>query len=163
VADLAPGSFLLKRQRRRLRRDLIHFFDTLGLFLAVGYDVSFGWPKALDAAKEMIGSDLREILKMPAEGGLTEHILTLADTYPDESHRVWFGVISELYTSGAGLSEPILAVTRALRREQLRELEAHARHMPLKANLLLILFFLPPSMVLLFAPLLLEVISGFLP
>jgi hypothetical protein len=151
------------KQRRRWRRDLIAFFDAVTLFLVAGFDLSYSWPSALQFLANRLNPDLRGQLAVdPQRGlGLADHFQRLEQQYPDPSHRLWFGVLAKLYGGGAGMAEVISSLNRTLRIEQQRELETLSRALPLRANLVLLVFFLPPALILLFVPLVLQVLSDF--
>ncbi|NDC26011.1 MAG: hypothetical protein EBZ49_18030, partial [Proteobacteria bacterium] len=57
--------------QRKLRKQLLHFFDLLGLYLQVGYELGFAWNQVLRALKssekeslldELIYEDTQESL-----------------------------------------------------------------------------------------------------
>jgi hypothetical protein len=153
--------FLLtnKRECRRRRRDLIEFLDALSLYLRVGWDLGHAWRETLATLDSHFASDLSSWLCHAEDS--RENLMRiwqhLSQNYPDTSHRVWFSAIENLYRNGAGMGEVIQAISSTLRKEQERDLENHCRLLPTKVNVCLILFFLPPTLVWLFAPLVLEI------
>ena len=154
-----------KRKKARLwRHQLMQFLDALSLYLQAGYDLAYGWPETHRALKAELCPGLGKELEF-SRGGEEEGILALlsrlAMHYPDPGHRLWFSVLKELYSSGAGLGEAVRAMASHLRHEHYRDLDAHCRNLPIKINVLVLLFFLPPSLLLLFTPLLLEILSAF--
>jgi len=153
--------FLLKRRRRLLRRDLIGFLDALSLQLQVGYDLAYGWPETLAALDSQLGPDMRTFLRPLDDEAMSATLTRLAGAYPVEAHRHWFHALLDRYVSGASVLESVRAIATYLRKEQERDFEAHCRTLPSKLNVLLILFFLPPTFLLLFVPLILEIIQGF--
>jgi pilus assembly protein TadC len=74
---------------------------------------------------------------------------------------MWFGVLAELYDSGTSTIQAIQAISQTLRREQEAELETHLRVLPLKVNVVLMIFFLPPTFLWLFGPLVMEILAQF--
>lgn len=142
-------------ERRARRRDLIRFLEALALFLQCGFDLSYSWPTAIGGAESV-----PEPLRDTAGEGMAAHLTRLSETYPDPEHRLWFSVLRQLYEQGAGLTDAVLAIGSTLREEQNRDWERHCRTLPTKINVLLILFFLPPTLVLLFVPLLAEVMKS---
>jgi hypothetical protein len=81
--------------------------------------------------------------------------------YRSAPHRLWFGVLAELYGSGTSLVQPVQAIAGTLRKEQHAELENHLRVLPVKVNVVLMVFFLPPTFLWLFGPLLMEILAQF--
>jgi hypothetical protein len=148
--------FFLKATRRRERRNLIHFLQGLSLLVTAGYDLSFAWPEAIQMVRGDLDEDWVDELHWSGEPGLAAHLDTLSVCYRDQRHRPWFGVLKDLYIQGGGLGEAISAVADTLRDEQKRDLDGHLRELPIRLNLLILLFFLPPSLLLLFVPLLLS-------
>jgi hypothetical protein len=137
-----------------LRRDLITFFDGLSLYLRAGYDLSYSWPEVLrqtEGGRWKIHRWLGGEGLPPRFGVRLEH---LSAHYPVERHRVWFAVLKELYEQGAPLTDAVHAMAASLRAEQSRDWESFTRTLPTKANLVLLVCFLPPTLVLLFLPLL---------
>lgn len=155
VAVLLSKS-MASRQRRRVRRDLSRFLEVISLYLEVGYDFASAW----DGASQQIGSGLdplaAQVLHLGEGESFSGHLEHLAATYPIESHRLWFSVFSELYGSGAAMKDIVFAAGDVLRKEHLREIDLHCAAYPRQAQILLLLFFLPPAFFLLFAPILIR-------
>ncbi len=146
---------LLTRIRRRDRRELIFFLDSLSLFLLGGFELGYAWEETLQLGEG--GAFLKR-----KDGESTAELLErMAENYPNPDHRLWFRVLGELYKSGAPLAEAIPAMANAIRQEGQRELDDHCRTLPMRLNVGLILFFLPPVLLLLFAPLLQEILGAF--
>ena len=141
------------RAKRRRRNGLIAVLDAVALYLSAGYDLAYAWPGAVEAC--------RADLPIPGEHGMTAVLTELARGYPEPEHRVWFTVLSDLYASGASLTAAVEAMADTLRKEQALDLETHCRILPTKANVVLLVFFLPPAFLLLFAPLILEILQAF--
>jgi hypothetical protein len=158
--------FYRQWQQRKYRYGLICFFDSLTLYLKAGFSLSYSWPETLRALEETFSAELLGDLRGPkteswAERDLGGLLLDLKNNCRNVSYRMWFGILWELYSSGAQLTHGVEAVTTALRREQEREFEMHCRALPTKVNIVLILFFLPPTFLWLFIPLILEILSQF--
>ncbi|MBI1859379.1 MAG: hypothetical protein HYR96_00480 [Deltaproteobacteria bacterium] len=132
------------RRVRSLRRKLLNFFDTLDLYLACGYDLSFGWK---EAARVM------PMLTFTGES-LASHLGQISTELAIPDFRRWFSVLEATYRSGAPLRPVVRAISESLRRDQIRDLDEHCRLLPSRANILLLLFFLPPALALVFVPLL---------
>ena len=145
---------LSRRRERAFRRDLIAFFEALSLYLRAGYDLSFSWPEILDQTRGLAGEFVSCLRGKEGADGIGPLLSRLTESYPVESHRVWFAVLRELYEQGAPLTEAVQAIGASLREEQSRDWEAFARTLPTKANLILLVAFLPPTLILLFLPLL---------
>lgn len=146
-------SILLKNQKRRqLRRDLLTFFDVLSLYLAVGYDLAFAWPES----SRLLGQQesLSVLSWEPRKGSLQEWLHQTEKSFPIEEYRFIFASLKQLYGRGAPLSPVVKAFSKYLRKEFERDLERHLRDAPARANICLIVFFLPPTMALLFLPIL---------
>lgn len=152
------------KKDRLWRHQLLQFLDALSLYLQAGYDLAYGWAETHRALETELCPGLGTELR--AGGGIDgEGILALLSrlglSYPEPGHRLWFSVIRELYSSGAGLSDAVRAMANTLRQEHYRDLDAHCRNLPTKINILVLLFFLPPALLLLFTPLILEILSSF--
>lgn len=142
-----------------MRFDLIHFFDALSLYLQAGYDLSYSWPETHKALVAEMTPTLKEALSpSKAEEGMVHVLTRLCENFPIVCHRMWFSILKELYVNGAGLNEAVAAIGATLRKEHERDLESHFRNLPTKINVLLLIFFLPPTMLLIFAPLLVEIL-----
>lgn len=150
-------------QRKQLKRALILFLETLEVYLRAGFEISFAWPECHAALTPEVEcpffSELA--LKTNAQESFAESLQRLSLKYPNPSARPWFGILAELYGAGAPLADAVLALADTLRREEARELEATLRALPARVNVILLLFFLPPALLLIFAPLLMEVLTGF--
>jgi len=154
---LGPG----KRARRRWRRDLIRFLDALNLYLYCGYDLGFSWEQAHGVLCDELSPTIATSLRPRAEDTPALFLQRLATEYPDAPHRVWFWALRELYLQGAPLAPAVESFSRQLSQEEGRELAQHLRELPTKLNLTLILFYLPPTLTLLFFPLVLEFLRVF--
>jgi hypothetical protein len=167
MGDMENVGLLLvgKMKKTRLwRHQLLQFLDALSLYLQAGYDLAYGWPETHRALEAELCPALAKELR--AAGGVDgEGILALlsrlALSYPEAGHRLWFSVLKELYASGAGLGDAVRAMANSLRQEHYRDLDAHCRNLPTKINVLVLLFFLPPALLLLFTPLILEILRSF--
>ncbi|NBX67524.1 MAG: hypothetical protein EBR01_01020 [Proteobacteria bacterium] len=163
-----PLHFQSKKIRieRKNRAGLIHFFDALLLYLQAGFALSYGWQEVLKASEGSLPVDLAGILSYQAcESGELESIQDVLERLQQEeivaSHYVWFSVIFELYKSGSGLTRGVESISKYLRNEQIRDLESHCRTLPTKVNVCLMFFFLPPTFLWIFGPLLLEIARQF--
>ena len=155
-----------KWSERRYRQGLIHFFEALSLHVKAGFALSYSWPETIASLEESICERLRGDLasktkEAELEDTVGEILKILSRSCWIASYQIWFGVVSELYESGAPLSQAVEAIATTLRREQERDLEAHCRSLPMKVNVTLMIFFLPPTFLFLFGPLVLEILSQF--
>lgn len=155
-----------KWKKREYRRGLIYFFESLSLYLKAGFSLSYCWGETLRALKGAIPQELEIELRggeqvLGVMESLGEVLENLKCNCHIESYRMWFAVLSDLYVSGASLTRPVESLVLALRREQEAELEAHCRSLPLKVNIVLILFFLPPIFLSLLGPLVCEILTQF--
>ncbi len=149
------------KHKRRVRHSLMQFFETVGLYLQAGYDLGYAWPEALKAIGEQMPEGLKEELAQKKDEPITQVLARLSSDFKIPSLKIWFSVINELYQSGAGLANCVSSIASTLRSEHSRDLENHLQRLPSRTNILVILFFLPPTFLLLFYPLLLEIISSF--
>ncbi len=149
------------KHKRRVRHSLMQFFETTGLYLQAGYDLGYAWPESLKAIGEQMPEGLKEELSLKKEEPINQLLVRLASIFNVKELRIWFSVILELYQSGAGLSNCVSSIANTLRSEHSRDLENHLQRLPSRTNILVILFFLPPTFLLLFYPLLLEIVSSF--
>jgi hypothetical protein len=155
-----------KRKERVSRQGLICFLESLALYLKAGFALSYSWEQSISSAQ---GGILSEVVKtlMPKVGedsaneSLGKALKRLNLEGDSAMCRVWFGVLAELYESGADLTPAVEAFSGVLRRELQRDLEAHCRTLPMKANIILLLFFFPPTIICLFVPLLVEILAQF--
>lgn len=129
-------------------RSLLRFLECVSLFILAGYDLSFAWHEATATLSPQIQTPVGK------GEGFGERLLDLSRHYPLVARRVWFRALHDLYTQGAPLSEALDGVTRALRLDQEVALEAFTRDLPLRVNVLLIVWLIPPTLWLLFWPLL---------
>ena len=148
-----------KWSERRYRQGLIHFFEAW-------FALSYSWPETIASLEESICERLRgDLASKTKEAELEETVgeilKRLSRSCWIASYQIWFGVVSELYESGAPLSQAVEAIATTLQREQERDLEAHCRSLPMKVNVTLMIFFLPPTFLFLFGPLVLEILSQF--
>jgi len=140
-------SLLLKRRRRRQASDLLARLDLVALYLTAGFDLSYAWNEGWARDNASVTSELGRF----------------AVEYPNPAHRVWFSALKDLYANGSPVQPLVAAFCDYLRKERAREMEAFARELPAKANLLLLIFFLPAAFLLLFPPLLLRLGQAFSP
>lgn len=159
MGAVAGLDFLLSKPARRRRKELAHFFESLGLYLEAGLDIGYAWPQTLAALRDELGA-VASLLALPDGESITALLGRLGREYPQTEHALWFSVLAELYERGAGLREGVQAAARTLREEHQRALEAHCQRLPMRTNVLMLLFFLPPTLLLLFAPLLYELSSS---
>lgn len=143
------------RAVRAVRRELIHFADSLALFLACGFDLSHGWKETLKASEVKDLLHLKPHLILDDAGSFSQHLTHLATQFPYPDFRQWFAILEQSYRTGSPVIPIVKAFTDSMRREQAREFEEHCRNLPTRTNILLLLFFLPPALLLVFAPLVL--------
>lgn len=147
---------LLLTEKRRLRADLIHFFEGVAIHIHCGYDLAYAWNEVLRGVGQVMAPAFVTLMLFQDGGTLADTLNRLSNSYPDPSHRLWFTILAQLYMQGAGMSEAVTAAAETLDREQARDLDNHCRTLPGRLNLRILLFFLPPTLLLLFCPLLLE-------
>lgn len=157
------GILLRAKGERRLRYALISFMEAISMHLQVGFDLAYSWNEVCRAIEEELPVKLKEHLRPWREEstGVTSVLVKLSESYPNRSHRVWFSVLADLYRSGAPLAPACFSIAATLRKEHERELESHCHSLPTRMNVCLILFFLPPTLLLLFYPLVIEIIKLF--
>lgn len=158
MGSLPSNSILLKwrkqKDERCLRRELILFFDLLELYISVGYDLSFAWQETLFHFKSLSHLDFNPTVTNNWEDqGLLHHLKRLEQTFPVERYRFGFTGLVQLYSRGGALTPFIQSFSRFLRQELERDLSGYLRDCPTRANVLMILFFLPPALALLLIPL----------
>lgn len=156
--SLPSNSILLKGRRlkeeRSLRRELILFLDLLELYISVGYDLAFAWQETLNHLKGSAHLNLNQTGTKSWEGqGLLHHLKYLEQEFPIVRYRFAFTGLVQLYSRGGALTPFIQSFSRFLRQELERDLSAYIRDCPTRANVLMILFFLPPALALLLFPL----------
>lgn len=146
-----------KKVERKQREELILFLDALSLFLLVGYDLSYSWNASFHVVGAMLSPSMKQQLGFDEENeqdaSITSRLLALSDTFSICHYRFWFRTIRELYVTGASLSGPLAAISDALRKDRERDLEHHFRNLPSRLNIIMLVFFLPPTFLLLFIPL----------
>ncbi len=141
------------RTRRRCRRELIQFTDSLALYLGCGFDLAHSWNESISGM--LSDGPTRHSLTLRDPGTpFSEHLEHLASTFPMTSLRQWFGILRQSYVVGSPIIPLIRAFSESMRRDQLRDFEQHARTLPTRANVLLLIFFLPPALLIIFGPLL---------
>jgi hypothetical protein len=166
LLNLSNNVFWKKWEERRNRQALIQFFDALSLYLRAGFALSYSWPETLQALGPVLPDLLRaELGSHSLEAETTESVGDVLNRLKLNCrfapHRLWFGVLAELYSSGTSLVQPVQAIAGTLRKEQHAELENHLRVLPVKVNVVLMVFFLPPTFLWLFGPLLMEILAQF--
>lgn len=134
------------RSNRRARRELIVFLETVLVFLDAGFELGFSW----NAAAGLSAFPAKDF---PSEA-FQERLSHWASDYPDPEARAWFAALLELYRGGGPLIPFFTAWVAHWREGLMRQMEGHARTLPLRLNLLLLIFCLPPVFFLLFTPLL---------
>ena len=161
MAGNSSQRFLLKgknRHDRWLRRDLLIFLQAIELYLLAGYDLSFGWRESARAVKP---GGFKSWLEADSGAELLSILARFARDYPIPGHRIWFAVIRELVSRGASLGPSVAGFIAALHAETQREIASHTRLLPMRLNLLLLMFFLPSTLALVLIPLLIEFIESF--
>lgn len=154
--------FLLKAQNQRVvRAGLIRFLEGISLHVLCGYELNYSWKETLASLRGVLPVELVEFLEIRSSENLSQTLLRLGSGGAIPQYQIWFQVLSELYQSGGPLRDATQGLVMVLRKEQEREFETHVRNLPTKLNICLILFFLPPTFLLLFFPLLLEFLRAF--
>jgi len=150
---MASLSLSLNRRARIERQRLLALLDLVSLYLSAGFDLSYAWAEARKAGFLPVGKD----------ASLLGEIEVFAAQLSNPVHRVWFRALRDLYREGAPVQALLSAFADQVRKERMRDMESFARQLPTRANLLLLLFFLPAAFLLLFAPLLLQLSQAFSP
>jgi len=148
---------LLKQRKDRLqRRELLLFWDFLGLYISVGYDLAYAWPEVIKFLQTNKPESFLECFCLEKEDEtLTSLLLRLEKDFEPVNHRFMFTALRQLYLKGAPLMPAIRSFSTFVRREIEQSFESHLRESPIRANICLLVFFLPPTLVLLFSPLIL--------
>jgi len=147
--------FLLKiRRHRRLQLEFNDFLSILILYLSAGFELTYAWRETLNLMQERISSELKSLLLVAQNESLNERLLKISEIYPIIETRVWFSVLSELYLTGGPLLEAIKAFSKSVRNSLKNDIEYHLRTIFTKTNILMLLFFLPPTLILIFIPIL---------
>lgn len=156
MAYLPKNPVLLKSktQEKRIRRKhLLNFFELLGVYLQVGYELSYAWNQVLTVTGRAGEIFVLEELEFDSDTQpLSSFLEEQSQKFSQRSYRVFFEVLGQLYTEGAPLVPATQSLSQFLRRELERDLEQHLRQAPSQANILLLLFFLPAAFLLLFFP-----------
>lgn len=155
----AFGFLLTTPRARRRRRDLIQFVEGVRLFLRVGWDLAYAWPRTFEQLKDDFGDEARELLAIEPSEGFLSALRAGAAKFPEPAHRTWWALIADLHEAGASLGDALGAFSQTLKEEHRRDLEQHVRAAPTVTNLCLLLFFLPPTVVLILLPLIVGLIG----
>lgn len=138
-------SVLLKaKEARQKRKELLLFFDLLGLYVSAGYDLSYAWSEAIQSTGLFLTKESNQ--------SINSFLKYLENHFVPQEYRFTFKVLRQLYQRGATLSPAIQAFSRTLRRDLERDIEGHLRTAPTRANICLLLFFLPPALALVVFP-----------
>lgn len=132
--------FLTRKKERQLKKELLFFLEVTNLYLSLGYDLSYAWNLALK--KKQPG----------AVQTVSEELLEKETQFSLKKYRVFFGVLRQLYQRGAALIPVIDTFSRVVRKDLEKDLEAHLRKVPVEANVLLLVFFIPPALLILILP-----------
>lgn len=138
---------------------MLMFVQALALHLQAGFDLVTSWRQSLELLDGLLTKEERLALFLGAEESLSSRLRALGEG-KDAHLAVWFGLLAELHSTGASLVPAVTAFAQALRGRERLQAEACARELPGRINLLVLLFFLPPALVLLFAPLLTELVAS---
>lgn len=141
-----------------MRNELVRYLEWVLLYLSAGYELGFAWEQTrLQVPLELIPELLPFLESAESQSGhsISKRLRWFSEHLPYDEMRMWFGAIEKLYQSGAGLSGPLRAAIRTLRNSEAQDLEQHLRALPGKVNVLMLIFFIPPTLVLMLLPLLL--------
>ena len=141
------------KKDRQFKRDLIQFLRTFLVQIKIGNSPSNSWSYALTLVPA--NSNAHKWLQQH-ETSFKDHLEHLSQKFPLVSHRLWFGILRELYLAGSPLTPFLTAMAKQLQTELEQEFESHKQKITLKTNTVLLIFFLPPVLLLIFAPILLE-------
>lgn len=126
------------------------------MFVLAGFDLSYSWEQASELVREGGDGEFLEQWAMEGSGPLCSKLSELHRSCPLKDMRVWFSVLESLYGQGAPVREALLGMASHLRRSHLQDFESHCRDLPTKVNIWMVLFFLPPTFLLVLVPLLLQ-------
>jgi len=143
-------SFLLKKRKERIfRKELLLFYEVAGLYLMAGYDLPYAWSESMKGTGWELNQQLGKAFEKET---LLENLERLEKHFSLDRYRFTFGLLKQLYIQGAPLGPVLRSFSQTLRRELERDLEAHLRTAPTRANLTQMVFFLPPTLALLVLP-----------
>lgn len=140
MGDSKAIKFLTRKQERKIKKDLLFILEMTKLYLSLGYDLSYAWNIALQKKHENRFQLVTEDLGNQEKG------------FPLKKYRVFFGVLKQLYLRGGALIPAIDTFSRVVRKDLEKDLEVHLRKVPVEANVLLLVFFVPPALLLLILP-----------
>lgn len=148
------------KRRREVRRDLLVFLDALYLYLLGGYELEFAWRTALGELAPSFGRDFAALADLPPDSRLAPKLRQLSHRFPLADCQTWFALLADLHERGATQSDFVSAFAGLVRAEERSDWERHARELPTKLNLCLLVFFLPAAFVVLFGPFLLAMLGS---
>lgn len=147
---------MLKRHANpRLKQDLVFFFRGLGMYLASGVDLSEAWPGTLESLQGEIEETLFRHLKLQESERPFQAIRRLSLSPDFQTLAPWLDALAQHFREGLSVLDCLDGVVRFLENDAVRTLARWERELPMRSNLLLLLFFFPATALLLFAPLIL--------
>jgi len=139
--DDSQASQILKRKKeRKVKRDLLFSLELIKLYLSIGYDLSYAW--SLSQKKGNLGE----------QQTVSETLEKLEKEFSLKKYRLFFGVLRQLYQRGGSLLPALEAFCRVIRKDLEKDLEDHLRKVPTESNILLLVFFIPPALLILILP-----------
>lgn len=128
------------KKERGFKKDLLFFLELTKLYLSVGFDLSTAWELSQPSNQN--------------EGNQTvfEELFRMEMSCCFKKYRIFFGILRQLYQQGGALIPALDTFCRIIRKDLEKDLEAQLRRLPTEANLLLIVFFIPPALFLLLMP-----------
>lgn len=132
--------FLTRKKDRQLKKDLLFFLEVTNLYLSLGYDLSYAWNLALKRKQ------------MHVVQAVSEDLSEKETHFSLKKYRIFFGVLRQLYQRGGALIPAIDTFSRVVRKDLEKDLEAHLRKVPVEANVFLLVFFIPPALLILLLP-----------
>lgn len=151
---MATKSVRLKgvRHRRRQTYERLVFLEALLAFLESGYEMEFAWnecQRVLDLKSDwpMGGPDPEG-----ASGDRIKCLLSWESDLPPAA-RPYFKMLTVLHQNGLPKQKVIERLSAQLRRCYIDDMEEFTSRLPTRLGAGLLIFFLPPALLLLLAPL----------
>ena len=149
---------LRPKNDENFQSERIAFFEGLLLYLQSGYDPAFAW----DRMARLSWSERLSLAVFRSDEESVVSVWERLVRHPDFAGLgLWFRAMRNLYLAGGSLSPVVEAFATAQKKERERRVKRFAETLPTRMNVCLILFFLPPIFLLLFHPLLSEIIDIF--
>ena len=150
----------IKKRRRKMEEEAIHFFEVLTLSLEIGRNLGDAIDVTVESLDGELVTEFKEAVREVKYGkSLTESLSNMQEHIPSDAINNIILTLTQADLFGNGIIDTMYNQVDYLREKRKMEVKADISKVPIKISIVSVLFFVPLILLIILAPIILSYLT----